>query len=79
MHASDEGDPFQVGIVSWSVGCAHPDYPAVYTRMSHYADWIKDTACAFTGDFCPTCEASHKLMKVIVHTDNSPEATRVGK
>eukprot|EP00986_Skeletonema_menzelii_P020893 scaffold32624_cov200-Skeletonema_menzelii.AAC.1 len=76
MHASDEGDPFQVGIVSWSVGCAHPDYPAVYTRVSHYADWIKDTACAFTGDFCPTCEASRKLMlEVIVHTDNSPEAT----
>ena len=43
--------------------------------MSHFADWIKDTACAFTGDFCPTCEASHKLMKVVVHTDYSPEAT----
>jgi len=77
MLASEEGegDPIQVGITSWGYGCAKPNFPTVYTRVSYYADWIKEMACALTGEFCPTCGASQKLMKVIVHTDNYPVET----
>jgi secreted trypsin-like serine protease len=34
------GCPFQVGIVSWGVGCAGAQDYGVYTRVSHHADWI---------------------------------------
>jgi trypsin len=50
FHVDKDGEigdrPTQLGIDSWAVGCADPRYPGVYTRVSYYADWIKETVCS---------------------------------
>ena len=36
-----DGCPQQVGIVSWGIGCGRPGRYGVYTRISHYEDWLQ--------------------------------------
>src|SRR5262249_5430779 len=45
LVARDEGGcPRQIGIVSWGDGCAEKEAFGVYTRVSHYADWLQKHA-----------------------------------
>lgn len=48
--SEERGRYEQVGVVSWGIGCASPEYPGIFVKLSHYLQWMMKKAGKST--FC---------------------------
>ncbi|XP_060758398.1 serine protease 33-like [Neoarius graeffei] len=59
MVVKSNGYWVQVGIVSFGTGCALPNVPGVYTRVSQYEAWIRSWISSNQPGFVPASSGNH--------------------
>eukprot|EP00727_Mastigamoeba_balamuthi_P004820 m51a1_g14336 putative transmembrane protease serine 11g-like (1957) ;mRNA; r:141011-151085 len=73
LHLEEDGTYVQVGITSFGPGCARPQKPGIYTRVSEFRQWIDSTMAAVDrGDKvcnCPMNQIGNGYCNILCYSE----------
>ena len=73
LVCNENGNAVLAGVVSWGTRCGEPDYPGVYSRVTHVLDWIKENMVIL--DIEKSSEKLYALLVGKLWTCNSLKTT----